>query len=172
MTVEVDQSGKVEDTAKDTVIAFTNSLSGSVILPAKEKRKLQEWFREVGLPKLFVDFVFATLLTILFKLNKIKKAIIDIEYPGHTGIISELIEEEISCQIDWKRIGKLSKAHDLAYKVFVGKLLASRKVSAREVWKIVKKRTGGYLKTGLSPANRYSAPVSKRYDTTKKKKVK
>ena len=38
MRVEIDQSGKVEDLATSTVVAFSNGIKGAVIISAGEKR--------------------------------------------------------------------------------------------------------------------------------------
>ena len=160
MSIEVDQSGKVEDTSKSTVLAFSNDKTGAVILMARDKRRLQEMFRRIGAPRLYVDYVFSTLVIVLLRRLSCGKVTIDLEYPGHTKIISSLITTKLNIDIEWKSIGKRSPAHDLAYKAFSKKLKAVRKVSAKDIWKLAQKITGGYLKTGLKPANRYSAPVT------------
>lgn len=170
MKYYIDQSGKIEDTAKDTVIAFSNSQIGAVILSAKDKRRLQEMFRRTGEPQLFVDYVFSALLILLLKPLKVNNVIVDLEYPGHTKIIDFLVSTEIMIDIEWKCIGKSSQAHDIAYKVFAKKLKIARKVTAGEILKLVKKITGGRLKIGLSPTNRRSAPVNKYIITHKNKK--
>jgi hypothetical protein len=49
LDIEVDQSGKIEDTRVDTVIAFSNGLSGTILIPAVVKRvciralRKQDW---------------------------------------------------------------------------------------------------------------------------------
>ncbi|MBD3279668.1 MAG: hypothetical protein GF390_03080 [Candidatus Pacebacteria bacterium] len=40
MKLEIDQSGKVEYTSHDTVLAFSNGKQGSIFLPAKDKKIL------------------------------------------------------------------------------------------------------------------------------------
>ena len=35
MIIEIDQSGKIENTSKNTAIAFSNDISGSILIPAK-----------------------------------------------------------------------------------------------------------------------------------------
>ena len=59
MKIEIDQSGKVEDTAKPTVIAYANGNSRAILIPASNKRQLQELYRRVGKPRLFIPQVFA-----------------------------------------------------------------------------------------------------------------
>lgn len=167
---ELDQSGKIEDTARNTVLAFSNDHFGAITLSAKEKRKLQELFREIGAPKLFIYYVFSALIILLLKSQKISKIIIDIEYRGHEKTIESLVTKELKSEIEWKEIGKNSKAHNIAYKVFSNKLKLGRTASAKEVWNLSKKITGGRLKVGLSPTNRHSAPVSKLIITKRRNK--
>ncbi len=60
---------------------------------------------------------------------------VDIEYVGQTNIIKAIISalsiKEIN--INWKLVGKKSKAHDVAYKVYVGKLLIGRKITYMQI---------------------------------------
>ena len=55
MRIEIDQSIKVEQTGKDTVLGVANDISCAVVLPGKVKRKLQEEFRRSGRPRLFIN---------------------------------------------------------------------------------------------------------------------
>jgi len=48
MVYEIDQSGKIEDTSKDTVLCISNGYYLSVKLKAKTKRQLQKIFRKNG----------------------------------------------------------------------------------------------------------------------------
>lgn len=172
---QIDQSGKIEDTAKKTVLAAANGSAIAVILPGKDKRKLQESFRLRGKPQLFIDSVFTVLLYLLIKIIKPKLSIIevDIEYPGHTEIIEHMLEQlTLDIRLRWTLVGKTSKAHDIAYKVFRKKLRVGKVVKFSEVEKLAIKIAGGYLNTGLSPANRYSGPANKKRIAQKDKKVK
>lgn len=164
MNYQIDQSGKVEQTDKDTVIAFSNSKVGAVILTKKEKRHLQELFRRIGMPAIFVDATFAVLLYLLIKNIPNRKWIIDIEYPGHTKTIEKMYDflSKKSVDFHWKLVGKSSPAHDIAYKVYARKLKIGKRIAAEEIWKLAKKIAGGYLKIGLRPTNRHSAPANKK----------
>ena len=44
MNIEIDQSGKVEETQHDTILAFSNGKSKAVSISARTKRKLQDVF--------------------------------------------------------------------------------------------------------------------------------
>lgn len=50
MKFEIDQSGRVEYTSHNTVLALSNDIQYSIIAPAKVKRQLQEMFRREGMP--------------------------------------------------------------------------------------------------------------------------
>ncbi|MCX6810253.1 MAG: hypothetical protein NTY30_00740 [Candidatus Berkelbacteria bacterium] len=52
MKIEIDQSGKIEETGKPTVIAFSNGKSASIIISAKDKKLVQTVFRKIGQPKI------------------------------------------------------------------------------------------------------------------------
>lgn len=165
MTYLIDQSGKIEDTAKDTVIACANGSKYAILVPAREKRRLQEYFRLIGKPRLFIDITFAIIVSILTE--KVKSSpvfTVDEEYPGHTEIIEQFIIlfASKSLSIRWQKIGKNSSAHDIAYKTYKRKRLPEQRLSADELWKLVTKKAGGYLNFGLSPKNRYSAPATKK----------
>lgn len=84
MKVEIDQSVKIEQTNKGTVLAFSNEEEYAILIPGKVKRKLQELFREKGRPRLFISRTFAAGITLLLQnhLPKFQKIVIDLEYPG------------------------------------------------------------------------------------------
>lgn len=79
MSIQIDQSGKIEDTSRPTILAASNSVKFSIVLSAKEKRRLQQKFRKIGYPRLFIDYVFAALLYILFTKVKRSQYIVDME---------------------------------------------------------------------------------------------
>lgn len=128
MIIEIDQSGKIENTNRNTIIAFSNNVFGSILITGKDKREIQEIFREAGKPKVFVYRLFAILIFILIKkhIKKIDQIIIDLEYPGKSNLIKNYLLQEIkkertdfsSGDITFKRIGRKSKAHSIAYLTF------------------------------------------------------
>lgn len=129
MRVEVDQSGKIEKTNKDTVIAFSNKTSRAIVIPAKVKRQLQEVFRSRGKPRLFVYRTFASGVFLLIErhLHQIKDLVVDTEYKGHEKQIKEIILELIrrsnlpEPNIYFQRIGDKPKVHYAAHDVFTKK---------------------------------------------------
>ncbi len=137
MSIQIDQSGKIEDTAHKTILAFSNGSKNAVILSARDKRKLQKMFRDLGAPRLFIEYVFAALLVILLRSCKARVVTVDLEYPKSNRIIESLIKPFTDIEVRWSYIGKSSPAHDVAYKVFTDKLKIGQRVSIAEIIKIV-----------------------------------
>ena len=145
MRIEIDQSGKIENTSKNTVIAFSNGKSGSIFISAKDKREIQKIFRRIGKPKIFIYRTFAILIFILIKnnLKEIDTITIDEEYPGKGNLIKDYLIREIrkvnphfySGNILFKRIGKKSNAHSFGYLTYKGKISPSKKIKNRELLK-------------------------------------
>jgi len=137
MKVYVDQSGKIENTSKPTVLAFTNKESFTLKVSPRVKRQLQEVFRRKGLARLFVYRIFASLVFLLIRghLKRIDQVIIDTEYPGKEILIRDIILEQVrklgsrEPTIDFKRIGNKPKVHYAAYNVFIRKRKATKTVS-------------------------------------------
>ena len=128
MKIEIDQSGKIENTNKDTVIAFSDDNFGSLLIKAKDKREIQEIFRQAGKPRVFIYKLFTILIFLLIKnhLKKVEEIVIDEEYPGKSALIKDLLLREIRKirprfpkeNISFRQIGKKSKAHNIAYNTF------------------------------------------------------
>ena len=91
MKIEIDQSGKIEFTAVQTVVA--DSLDNVIKIKGKEKRIIQKMYREKGKPKLYLleTFSFITACLIKESLSRANYYVIDVEYPGHNDIIKRYI---------------------------------------------------------------------------------
>lgn len=125
MRVEVDQSIKIEQTSRDTVLAAANDIKRCVLLKASTKRKLIQLLREENiLPEIFYPKIFCAALFILLKplLNKTQEFIIDEEYTGKERQMKVLLNEyarkskvlPIARRVTFHRVGKKSPAHELA----------------------------------------------------------
>lgn len=123
--VEVDQSGKVEDTAKDTVLAYSNDEQYSVIIAADVKRGLLIHLRERGVgAKEFTIRVFAAGLYFLLKdnLQNLSRVYIDTEYTGKEADIKRYLVNTLqragydidTSIIQFTFVGKKSPAHKVA----------------------------------------------------------
>lgn len=142
MRLEIDQSVKIEQLNRDTVIGISNSVAFAVSLPSKAKKKLQKEFRSSRQPKLFRyrTFMAAVVLALHYaKLKNIPSIVIDREYAGQEVILRSmfyemwsLLHEELP-PIEIKEIGKRSPAHDMAYLAMKGKRPIDRVLTYREV---------------------------------------
>jgi len=122
--VDVDQSGKIEETSQDTVLAFSDGITFTVLIPATVKRNCIRALRFQGTPgKLFYLRLFSIGLFFLLKghIDKIDQVYIDIEYLGNEGKIKDYVVNLLLRagyavdyhQIQFRRVGKLA-AHNLA----------------------------------------------------------
>jgi len=145
MQIQIDQSRKIENTNKDTVLAFTNDNEYAILIPGKVKRQLQELFRQKGRPRLFIYRTFAAGITLLLKkdISKFNKIIIDQEYPGKERMIRAMIYEMLARfsdrmpEIVFEKIGKGAKAHGVAYHVGSKERKADMIVKFSEIKKLI-----------------------------------
>jgi hypothetical protein len=127
MRVEIDQSGRIEETNRDTIIAFSNDRQLSIRIPRRVKCQLLEIFQQQGKPTVFKYKVFALGIVILLRKSEITpknlSLIIDREYPGHEDSIRDIIWSRVGreVEIDFESVGKHSGAHYAAYGVFMGR---------------------------------------------------
>ena len=147
MKYQIDQSGKIEQTNKITIIAFSNSKYGSIRLKAKDKRYLQDIYRQAGKTKSFTLQIFSALLYLLFERFKLEKTsvTVDKEYPGHEALIRSYLIQLSSKrrkiilspdEIRFGLVGKGSNVHGVASKAF--KLnRADFSVSSKEILALV-----------------------------------
>lgn len=140
MKYQIDQSGKIEQTHRATVVALSNRIRHAVILPVKEKRKLQIAYRTAGKPKLFIIQTFSILVYLLIKSTGKQGGILEIdkEYPGHEALIKSYItqlmahEKQKDVSIIFSSVGKSSRAHFIA-NTELRKQNISKKVMAEEI---------------------------------------
>lgn len=138
MRYQVDQSGRIEETNRDTIIGIASKKNSFTLrISARLKRQLLEIFRRQGKPKVFPMVVFGIVVGLAIKRSKfnVSDLDIDIEYPSHNhlikGFIGSVVEKEISYR--FKSIGKKSKAHYVAYGVFMGRKRADTTLGLRDI---------------------------------------
>jgi len=151
MTYQIDQSGKIEQTNLDTVIALSNDIQTAIILPRKTKRIIKKIFREQGKSKIFIYLTFSALIFLLLKLfPPKKKVIIDKEYPGYEEFIKLNIINNFQKMkipqlpvLGFGLVGKSSRAHDYANKIAKKIKKANKIVKLEEILKLIliKKRS-------------------------------
>ena len=140
MRVEIDQSGKIERTSQDTVVAFSNDEALAILIPAKVKREVIaaiKTTRKVRRPYLLL---FAASLYELVRshLHKLEHIIIDVEYPNREASIKLQLLSFIwqhdpgypPDRISFAHIGKKSAAHRKALATFRGEITKSRPIGS------------------------------------------
>lgn len=150
MAYQIDQSGKIEQTNKDTVLCLASENEwDTVTIKAKTKRQLQEIFRRNGQPRNYVLFVFCAGLSILIKRNiNIPLVIIDREYFSKDAVIKEILLEMLAGnkkipEISFGHIGRKVQAHLKGYRVYTGKLVTKKIITQSELLKAIKKTEVG-----------------------------
>lgn len=156
---QIDQSGKIEDTGDDTILALAGGdFSYTLKITRKVKREVQQYFRKQGEPSLFVYKTFAVGVFILLNAYnaRIDSVTIDREYPGHERPLSEMLNRLFVlygvCNklfYSFSLIGKTSVAHAAAHKVFTRRLGEDKRLECFEIKKIA-----SYLSDGLVTAGR------------------
>lgn len=145
MRVEIDQSGKLENTNKPTVVGFSNGINQTVIISAVEKQKLQRHFRKSGKSKLYIYSTFAVLIYCLLKRKKqISQVIIDREYPGQESLIKSYLLtyfRKTKLDIDkrsisFTEIGKAAAIHGIVWRAYNAKR-ADIRLTAKEIIKLI-----------------------------------
>lgn len=153
LVYQIDQSGKIEQTNKHTILAISNGKKFSILLRTQDKRLLQDIYRIFfNKKRQFIYEVFSALLYILLSsVRPQTRVIIDKEYPGQEGLIKLLLlkfyEEQgktAPLNIEFGLVGKSSPAHELGYKTFKKKQEASKIVTFEEISDIIfpTKKTG------------------------------
>lgn len=145
MAYQIDQSGKIEQTNKDTIIALANDHSLTIKLSAKTKRIIQEWFKEGKRQRFFPYLTFAALLAILIKIGSATKRVkIDKEYPGHEDLILERVSTYLKLlrvktfpSLEWGHVGKTSNAHNLGSKVAKNKIKVDKIVRLEDIMELL-----------------------------------
>lgn len=126
MKIEIDISGRIEETARASVVA--DSLKNTSLVHAKTKRALQKIYRDLGKPRVFVLELFSVMVTFLIQKDYHTSHIyiIDRDYYGHEERIKSLIIRYgkligmriNETQIVFGYVGKNSEAHVNALNAF------------------------------------------------------
>jgi len=144
MRYEIDQSGKIEKTNKDTILCLSNDFWDAILIKARVKRQIQEIFRRNGQIRNFILFTFSVGLAILIKRNlRVGKMTVDREYFGKEGAVKRIAHEILKDEKQWPEIvfasiGKNARAHHFAHKIAVGKLRPKKTADFNELFKAIK----------------------------------
>lgn len=140
MRVEVDLSGRIDQTTLHSAMAFSDGESYSVFLPAYTKRRLLYILRKRGYPGAKIYYwIYCAMLFYLLKpyFRKIDTIILDQEYIGKESEIKSILKSITSKKkapintniIHTGPVGKKSRAHAKAIAVLkrdrkAGKILS------------------------------------------------
>lgn len=151
--IHVDQSGKIEQTNKNTILCLAyddeDGTWDAIVIKAKTKRQLQEIFRRNGQPRNYVLFVFCAGLSLLIKRNlNVPMITIDREYFSKDAVIKEILLEMLKDskripEISFGNIGRRVQAHLKGYQVYSGRLSTKKIASVTELLKAIKKTEVG-----------------------------
>ncbi len=144
MHVEVDQSGKIEDTRVDTVLAFSDGMNYAILIPAKVKRIVTEQLRGRDKTKRGITLLlFSACLFLLLRdhLKQIERVTIDVEYLGKDADIRGNLLYHIyrhglmlhKDQIAFRPLGKRSPAHTRALAIYRGEYKPNRRITTDEL---------------------------------------
>jgi hypothetical protein len=143
MKYQIDQSGKIEDTARPTVLAATNGKKVTVILSANDKKYLQDIYRLAGKPRIFILQVFSACLYLLITKHNLKtRILVDHEYLNHEDVVYNYLTQFAKKskkdlpEIEFGSIGKENQTHKLSNKSFRNKT-GDKKISSAEVLALV-----------------------------------
>lgn len=173
-TYQIDQSGKIEQTERNTVIALVNRTEFAAILKKAEKRELQRVFKTLNMQRFFPTLTFSALIALILHNVSLKnKVTIDKEYFGHEQFIEkhvivylEFLGTKMLPTISFGHVGKLSNAHQYAYQVAVGKKKANLVVTKEQILKILfgtKNRADNRLTQECIPGDRRSSRLKTIY---------
>lgn len=140
---EVDQSIRIEEMNKDSIVALANTeKSFTLKIPRRAKRQAREFFRRQGQPKQFPPSIFAAAIILAVRKSNYQfhDLVIDIEYPGYEKAIITLLNHALpDIKIYFTSIGKKSPAHYAAYGVYIKKRRADMLATADQLLRMLHK---------------------------------
>lgn len=157
-TVEVDLSAKVEQWSKDTAVAFSDGIRGSIFIRHKTKKAARDWLktRYPDRSQSFYKYLlFSALIYLLIKpyLEQIERIVVDLDYSGRKSkemitnfLLNFFQSDDPSLRgsfIEFKEV-KGSKADLLARELFErskkGRCVADRKIGLDDIRMVFPKK--------------------------------
>jgi hypothetical protein len=143
MTYQIDQSGKIEQTNRQTIVALANGKILTVRISSIEKQKLIKTMLELDRPfKNYTHKIFAALIFILLSKQKLTEVLIDTEYSGHDANIKEILiqlfqKNKQTCpEINFGYVGKKSNAHLVGIDIFRNNRKADIIITGEDILKL------------------------------------
>lgn len=150
MHIQVDQSGKIENTRVPTVLAFSNHTAYTIFIPATVKRTCVHFLRaRYRQPTSLYFRIFAAGLFFLIEewVKQLDVMLIDTEYQGKEGLIKALLLSHLEryrldtthLNIHFGYVGKRSPAHEVAIATFRGQRPPDRVIGEAELLQLLGK---------------------------------
>ena len=148
---EVDQSIKMNDLARDTVLAIADGISYAIVIPANVKRTVVKRLREKGKSRTSAAiYTFSIGLYLLTRnvIRKVDQIVIDVEYMGREPEIRNTLIAYLrkdnprfdTSRIVFRHIGKKSSAHNLAIAITRNQRKPDKRLSEVEFLGAMSKR--------------------------------
>lgn len=146
MRIEVDQSGKVERTSHDTIIASSNEKQYCVKIPKEIKREIFYNYKNKIRQLNYKLFSIGLYYCIEKYLNSYSSIIIDDEYHNKNNLIKGILISYIQKKftnfnheiIQFSNIGKKSNAHHVAIETFRGEHKPNEILTDKQIWRLLK----------------------------------
>ncbi len=148
---EVDQSIKMDDLVRDTVLAVADGISYAIVIPANVKRVVMQRLRAKGKSHTAVAiYTFAIGLYFLLRnvIHQVDQIGIDVEYTGREIEIKNTLIAYLRrdaphfdpTRILFRHVGKRSPAHHLAVEIVRHRQTANRRITEAEFLRAISKR--------------------------------
>lgn len=148
---EVDQRIKIDDLARDTVLAIADGISYAIVIPAGVKRAVMQHLRAKGKSHTAVAiYAFAIGLYFLLRdiIRQVDQIVIDVEYTGREAEIKNTLVAYLRrdvphfdpARILFRHIGKRSSAHHLAIEIARHRQIPNKRISEIEFLGVISKR--------------------------------
>ena len=147
MKIEIDQSGKIEQLNKNSVIAFSNKTQYSVLIPKEVKQEAFKLYKGKIKDLRYRLFCIGVYYCLKDYIKEKEFVTICCEYQGKENLIKSFLLNYLRKEyptidskiIHFGRIGKESNAHAVAIDVYRGNRMPNRISSLNEVEKCLKK---------------------------------
>ncbi len=148
MHIEVDQSGKIEQLNKDTIIAFSNRNQYSVLIPKLVKQEAYQLYKGKIRKLRYRLFCIGIYYCLRNYIREKELITICCEYKGKENLIKSLLLEYLrknypridSKIIRFNIISKKSNAHAVAIDVFRGNRKPNKILLLNDIKKCLRKR--------------------------------
>ena len=150
--IEVDLSAKVEQWSKNTAVAFSDGIRGSVLISRRIKRAARDWLRIRYPGRRNVYYVYNLLAAFIYLLiepylEQVEQVVIDKDHPGKESerlikvfLFNFLHRDDPSLRgrfISFREV-RGSAADVLARRVYLGDKEADRKIAIKDIQQLFK----------------------------------